>query len=79
MRLWFVAFAVACEIPLMVAHRLFPHHTSFLPLGGDHFTQLAIMVLMGLFFDELAKLISESVRTVLRIVRHRKKGRGEEK
>ncbi len=78
MRLWFVAFAIACEIPLMVVHRLFPDATGFLPLGGDEFTQLAILVLMAVFFEELSKLLAESLKTVLRMIRRWKKGGGSE-
>jgi hypothetical protein len=75
MRLWFVAFAVAAEIPLMVAHRLFPNHTEFLPLGGDEFTQLSVLVLMAIFFEELCSLASESLTYLSRMIRKNKKDR----
>jgi hypothetical protein len=76
MRLWFVAFAMACEIPLMVAHRLFPQHTPYLPLGGDEFIQLAILMLMAWFFAELTALASESLTFIIRTIRRWKKDRG---
>ena len=69
MRPWFVAFAVACEIPLMVIHRLLPDTTDYLPLGGDDFTQLAILMLMAASVEELSKLISESVKTIIDMIR----------
>jgi hypothetical protein len=73
MRLWFVAFAVACDIPLQVAHKLFPHQTPFLPLGGEEFTQLAILVLTAVFFEELNAFMIESLRYLIRTVRRLKK------
>jgi hypothetical protein len=73
MRLVFVAFAVACDIPLAVAHKLFPQSTPYLPLGGDEFTQISILVLMAVFFEECVRLIGESLHVLLRIIRRLKK------
>jgi hypothetical protein len=75
MRLYFVAFAMSCEIPLMVAHRLFPHQTSFLPLGGDDFVQLAILMMVAWFFVDLERITTESLVVVIRTIRRWKKGR----
>jgi hypothetical protein len=53
----FIAFAAVCEIPLLVARRLFPQTADILPLGGDDFTQLAILVLMGVFLQLTAEAV----------------------
>jgi len=39
----------ALEFPLLVARKLFPKTAGVLPLGGDEFSQLAILVMSGLF------------------------------
>jgi hypothetical protein len=73
MRLMFVAFAVACDIPLVVAHKLFPQSTPYLPLGGEEFTQLAILVLMAVFFEEFVEIVGESLRIFVRMIQRIKK------
>jgi hypothetical protein len=75
MRVWFVAFAFVCEIPLMVIHRLIPDITDYLPLGGDDFTQLAILTLMAAFVEEMRKLIGESVKAITDMIRRWKEER----
>jgi hypothetical protein len=77
MRLFFIAFAVACDIPLKVAHKLYPN-TGILPLGGDDFTQLAILVLMGFFFEEIAGIFSKMLTKIHRMIRANRKGSGGE-
>lgn len=39
------------ELPLLVIRRLFPKTKRVLPLGGDEFSQLAILVILGLFLE----------------------------
>jgi hypothetical protein len=39
----------ALEFPLLVVRKLFPKTAGMLPLGGDEFSQLAILVMSGLF------------------------------
>jgi hypothetical protein len=73
MRLMFVALAIACDIPLRVAHKLFPESTPYLPLAGDEFTQLAILVLTAVFLQELKALVRESLRSFLRMIRRLRK------
>jgi hypothetical protein len=78
MRVWLVAFAMSCEIPLMVAHRLFPNQTPFLPLGGDEFIQLMILMSMAWFFVDLRKFAAESLTVIIRTIRYWKKEKDEE-
>jgi hypothetical protein len=44
----FAAF-MALELPLLVIRKLFPQTESVLPLGGDEFNQVAILLMMALF------------------------------
>jgi hypothetical protein len=55
--LMFAAF----EFPLMVARKLFPKTASFLPLGGDEFTQLAILLMSGIFVELCREWIVQSL------------------
>jgi hypothetical protein len=57
-----IALAVACEIPLLIARRLFPRLGAVLPLGGDDLTQLGILALTALFLGQLYELLPQLIR-----------------
>jgi hypothetical protein len=57
-----LAFFLALELPLLVVHRLFPQARRFLPLGGDEFSQLAILLMTGVFVAQVAFLFQDTIR-----------------
>lgn len=60
-----IGLAVACEIPLLVARRLFPRTAGYLPLGGDDLTQLGILVLTAVFLGQAYELVPQLIRFLI--------------
>src|ERR1700732_2673718 len=64
----------ALELPLLVVRKLFPQTEGILPLGGDEFTQVAILVMSALFTAQVVWLGHHSAKFVQRF-RQRKNDR----
>jgi len=47
--------------------------TGFLPLGGDEFTELAILVLTGVFFEQIREICSKVLAKIHRMIRRNRK------
>lgn len=44
------------ELPLLCTEKLFPVAHVVLPLGGDHLTQLGILLILAVFLGELLEI-----------------------
>lgn len=51
-----IRLALALDLLLIVMEHLFPSFHTVLPLGGDHFIQLAAMVILGVVLTELSDI-----------------------
>lgn len=51
-----VRLALAIEIILVLLEKITPTSINVLPLSGDHFTDLAILVVVALIYVELTDL-----------------------
>jgi len=67
--LFFGIFAcfTALELPLSIIRKLFPQTEGILPLGGDEFTQLAILVMSALFTTQVVWLGHHCVKFLQRL------------
>jgi hypothetical protein len=51
----------ALEFPLLVVRKLFPKTAGVLPLGGDEFSQLGILLMIGVFVELCRGWIMEAL------------------
>jgi hypothetical protein len=59
------AFCASLELPLLALHKIFPQTHGYLPVGGDEFSQMAILLMTAFFISQVI-LITQSVIKAIR-------------